>query len=204
MHSFSPEDMTSKAWSKLIKGSIIPRPIAWITTQNKDNVINAAPFSYFNIFTPTILAVSIQYDPTQRKDTARNLIDRKEAVVHIPDKALLAQMDQTSAPLPSNESEIELAGLHIVASDLVQPPGIQEAKVRIETKLEAHIPLTVKDSDAIETELFLLRIVKAHLAADIYDVTTGYVDSEKLDPVARLGGPDYSIIDKIKDFKRNF
>lgn len=90
-----------------MKGSVIPRPIAWITTLNEIASVNLAPFSFFNVISPTLLAVSFQKTNDKQKDTFLNLVREKEAVIHIVDESLLEVMDQTSASLAVNESEVD-------------------------------------------------------------------------------------------------
>ena len=76
---------------KFLIGSIIPRPIAFVTTQSEDGVVNAAPFSYFNIVSsnPPMISVSVQRRNGMMKDTARNATNGKEFVVHIVDQLIL-------------------------------------------------------------------------------------------------------------------
>src|SRR5699024_3911685 len=81
--------------SKLLKGSVIPRPIAWISTLNETGTLNLAPFSYFNVVSSTMMIVSFMRMEASQKDTFVNLMREKEAVVHIVDYSLLEKMDET-------------------------------------------------------------------------------------------------------------
>ncbi|MDI9490705.1 MAG: flavin reductase family protein [Clostridiaceae bacterium] len=198
------KNLDSKTRQKIVQGSVIPRPIAWLTTLNTDNSINLAPFSYFTMLSSTMVGVSIQRVAGKQKDTARNLLRTKEAVIQIPDRSLLKLMDLSAKPLDENHSEIDLTGLTTVASDLVKVPGLQDAKIRMEAFLETSIPLEDYNKQEIEADLFLLRIEAAHLADTVYDQDKNYVLHENLEPLARLAGPNYATINTITDFQRQF
>ncbi len=198
------KNLDSKTRQKIVQGSVIPRPIAWLTTLNTDNSINLAPFSYFTMLSSTMVGVSIQRVAGKQKDTARNLLRTKEAVIQIPDRSLLKLMDLSAKPLDENHSEIDLTGLTTVASDLVKVPGLQDAKIRMEAFLETSIPLEDYNKQEIEADLFLLRIEAAHLADTVYDQDKNYVLHENLEPLARLAGPNYATINTITDFQGQF
>ena len=198
------KNLDSKTRQKIVQGSVIPRPIAWLTTLNTDNSINLAPFSYFTMLSSTMVGVSIQRVAGKQKDTARNLLRTKEVVIQIPDRSLLKLMDLSAKPLDENHSEIDLTGLTTVASDLVKVPGLQDAKIRMEAFLETSIPLEDYNKQEIEADLFLLRIEAAHLADTVYDQDKNYVLHENLEPLARLAGPNYATINTITYFQRQF
>ncbi|HTG71613.1 MAG TPA: flavin reductase family protein, partial [Candidatus Udaeobacter sp.] len=135
MLSIDPNSQSVQDNYKLLIGSIVPRPIAFVTTQSSEGVLNAAPFSFFNIVTanPPMVAVSVQRKPGGiQKDTARNAAAAGEFVVHISDESYIGAINVTAANLPPEESEVELSGLTAVASDLVSVPGIAEARSRME------------------------------------------------------------------------
>src|SRR5690606_20166550 len=122
---------------KFLIGSVIPRPVAFVTSLSKDGVLNGAPFSYFNIVSsnPPLISLSVQRSKGERKDTARNIIQTGEFVVHIVDEDHVKKINETAASLPADESEIEYAGLTPVKSDIVSVAGIKEAKIRMECVL---------------------------------------------------------------------
>lgn len=197
------DQLTGKQRSKILKGSVVPRPIAWITTKNEDGSINLAPFSYFSLLSPSLISVSfIRGEAGKAKDTLHNLLREKEAVVHIPDRSLIEAVDRTSDPLPPDHSEVTLAGLELIPGTAVGTPGIREARIRLEAVLEHHLPLTGYDETSLEADLVILRVKYAHLREDIYDPETEYISHEALDPLARLGGPHYASSQVIADFTR--
>ncbi|MCM3339728.1 flavin reductase family protein [Paenibacillus sp. MER TA 81-3] len=201
MISIDPAMQSERDNYKLLIGSVIPRPIAFVTTLSQDGVLNAAPFSYFSIVssTPPMLSVSVQRKNGVMKDTARNAIEMGALVIHIVDEAAIAAVNETAANLPPHESEVELAGLTPVASETIAVPGIAEAKVRMECVLERSIPLG--GTGEIPTcDLLIARIVRFQIADDIYD--NGRIDPEKLNPVSRLAGSYYSTLGKLFSIER--
>ena len=103
MISLDPADLSERDSYKLLIGSIIPRPIAFVTTLSKSGVLNAAPYSYFNIVTanPPMISISAQRRNGERKDTARNAIENGQFVVHISDESNIAKINETAASVPS-------------------------------------------------------------------------------------------------------
>lgn len=118
MLSIDPATITERENYKFLIGSIIPRPIAFVTSISKDGVLNGAPFSYFNIVSanPPMISLSIQRSAGRQKDTARNIIESKEFVVHIVDEQNVAEVNKTAAALPPDQSEIDLTNLTPVES----------------------------------------------------------------------------------------
>lgn len=200
MISLDPTDLTSRDNYKLLIGSVVPRPIAFITSKTKQNVINGAPFSYFNIVTarPPMISVSVGRKDGKMKDTSRNIKQYNEFVVHIVDETNIESVNLTSASLPSHESEINFANLTLVDSDIVSVPGIKESKVRFECKLE-HI-IELGDEKLINTDLIIGRIVRYHINENIY--ADGKININKLQAMSRLAGADYATIGDIHTIER--
>lgn len=199
MYHFKTSDLTEKQQYKFLTGSVIPRPIAWITSLNKKaDIVNAAPFSFFSVASNQIplLTVSILRSNGQAKDTAINIIDQKEAVVHIVSRDLTEAMNETSAPLSSEESELDRTNLSLVDSSTVTVPGIKEALIRFETTLYQHIPIK-SDDGVVLTDHFLLRVTDVHLDPSVYDPEKEYILPEELHPIARLSGNAYTQIGSI-------
>ncbi len=98
MLSIEPSALTERDTYKFLIGSVVPRPIAFVTTRNGET-INAAPFSYFNIVSsePPLLSVSVQRKNGVMKDTARNAVTTEELVIHIVDETNVALINETAA-----------------------------------------------------------------------------------------------------------
>lgn len=193
MITIDPQSITNTDNYKLITGSIIPRPIAFVTSMSATGVLNAAPFSYFNIVAsdPPILGISVVRKSGEMKDTARNVTEGKELVVHIVHEELTEQMNHTAASLPSDQSELELTTLHTIASEKIAVPGIAEALVRFECRLEQHVPIS-NDAGEIVQDLLLVRIVCYHFDEKVIDPEHFYIHADMLKPVARLAGNNYA------------
>jgi flavin reductase (DIM6/NTAB) family NADH-FMN oxidoreductase RutF len=192
MLSIDPTSQSVQDNYKLLIGSIVPRPIAFVTTQSSEGVLNAAPFSFFNIVTanPPMVAVSVQRKPGGvQKDTARNAAAAGEFVVHISDEGYIEAINVTAANLPPEESEVELAGLTAVASDLVSVPGIAEARIRMECVMEQSLPLGGSETSPA-CDLLIGRVVRFHVDEALYE--NGRISAEMLKPVSRLAGSDYA------------
>lgn len=195
MKFINPKENTNRDNYKLLIGTIIPRPVAFATTRSKDGIINAAPFSYFNIVSsaPPMISIGVIRDTDEPKDTAKNIKEMKEFVVHIVDSDNVEEVIKTAMNLPYGESEMDLTKLTLVPSTKVKVPGIKESKVRFEVELEDIFE--IKDGEKIVTDLVIGRIVGFHILEDIlYD---GKIDPLKLDPVARLAGSNYSKLGEI-------
>ena len=122
---------------KLLAGLVAPRPIAWVTSQDEEGRVNAAPFSFFNVFgtkPPIVGFAPGDRSPGVPKDTARNIRRTGEFVVNLVDEATAEAMNLTAAELPHGESELEYAGLTAAPSLRVSPPRIAEAPVALECR----------------------------------------------------------------------
>jgi flavin reductase (DIM6/NTAB) family NADH-FMN oxidoreductase RutF len=200
MHYLDPKDLTQRENYKLLIGSIIPRPVAVVSTQSPDGIVNIAPFSFFNIVSsePVILSLAIQRKEGELKDTARNLLATKEAVVHILDQTNVQEANKTAALLPADQSELTVSGFTTTTSKMIAVPGLKEASVRLETILHQHVP--IKKDQQTTADLLLLEVVGYQIAEDVYQ--DGKIDPRALQAVSRLAGNSYATIGEIFDIKR--
>ncbi|MER2003601.1 flavin reductase family protein [Enterococcus casseliflavus] len=200
MHYLDPKNLTQRENYKLLIGSIIPRPVAVVSTQSADGIVNIAPFSFFNIVSsePVILSLAIQRKEGELKDTARNLLATKEAVVHILDQTNVQEANKTAALLPADQSELTVSGFTTTTSKMIAVPGLKEASVRLETILHQHVP--IKKDQQTTADLLLLEVVGYQIAEDVYQ--DGKIDPCALQAVSRLAGNSYATIGEIFDIKR--
>jgi flavin reductase (DIM6/NTAB) family NADH-FMN oxidoreductase RutF len=198
--SIDPGTLTERENYKFLIGSIIPRPIAFVTTQSQDGILNGAPFSYFNIVSsnPPLISLSIQRSAGKQKDTARNIIETKEFVIHMVDEQNVEKVNQTAASLPPDQSELELAQLTPVESVKISVPGVKEAKIRMECTL-AHL-LELGDEESPGCDFIIGKVVQFHIDSDIYK--NGRIDAKGLAAVSRLAGTDYAKIGEIFSIER--
>lgn len=195
MIHFSPDDLSERDNYKFLIGSIIPRPIALITSVSKEDVLNIAPFSYFNIVTsnPPIVSVALQRKNGELKDTARNILEKEEAVIHIVDNVNVDDANETAANLAEDESELDRTKFTTIPSNTVDIPSLEEARIRFEVELEKHVLL---ENDGVPSvDLMLLKIKEYHIDEDIYE--DGRIDPRGLGAISRLAGHDYAEIGHI-------
>lgn len=200
MISIDPSAISERENYKFLTGSIIPRPIAFVTTISTEGIINAAPFSYFNIVSsnPPMISLSVQRSDGKLKDTARNILELKEFVVHIVDQENVEEVNKTAITLPYNHSEMEFTNLTAVDSEKISVLGVLEAKVRMECILERSVELGGTDSPGCD--LIIGKVVQYHIQNEIYE--KGRIDPDKLGAVSRLAGANYAKIGEIFSIER--
>jgi flavin reductase (DIM6/NTAB) family NADH-FMN oxidoreductase RutF len=167
---------------KLLVALVVPRPIALVSTRSPAGVDNAAPFSFFNLVgdDPPIVIVSVDRKGSGAvKDTARNILQTREFVVHMVDEPLLARMHRCSEEFPADTSEFDAAGLTRTPSVRIAPPRIAEAPVALECRLHSHIEFERRD-------LMVGEALWLHVREGIVDPATLRVDGDRYAPVGRL------------------
>lgn len=167
---------------KLLTSLVVPRPIALITSVSASGVVNAAPFSFFNVLAdePPIVIVSIEDRASgPMKDTARNILERKEFVVNLVDEDIAVQMHGCSNDMAPEVSELAAVGLTPVASASIGPPRILEAPASLECTLHSEI--------SIEKRRILVGLVRhLHVRDGLVDPQTLRIDMSRYHPVGRL------------------
>lgn len=189
--------LTERENYKLLIGSIIPRPVAVVSTLTEKGNLNIAPFSYFNIVSsnPPIVSLAVQRKNEQMKDTAKNILIRKEAIIQVLDEQNVVEVNKTATTLPQEESELTLTNLTTKINRNGSIPPINESKIVFETDLYDH--LEIKNEQEVTADLFLLKIHTYQLNEEVYDPVSGKIDPKKLQPVSRLAGNDYATLGKI-------
>ncbi len=170
---------------KLMIGTIVPRPIALVTTVDPQGRVNAAPFSFFNCLSadPPILALGIENHPDMAfKDTAFNIRMTEEFTVNIVSMAIAEAMHVCAVDFPPGVDELREAGLTAAPGTAVASPWIREAPAAFECR--RHMTLELGKS----RQIVLGEIVHAHYRADVVDPERLLVDPARLDAIARLGG----------------
>ncbi|MCT9096795.1 flavin reductase family protein [Haloarchaeobius sp. HME9146] len=170
---------------RTLSGSVVPRPIAWVSTTSEDGVDNLAPFSFFTVaaIDPPILVFAPVDGPDGLKDTPRNVRDTGELVVNIVTDDTVEAMNQTAATLPADESEFDQSGASRAESTRVSPPRVAESPIAFECEL-------YDLQDVGSSSLILAEVVYVHVADAV--TTDSKVDVEKLDAVGRMAGSWYA------------
>ena len=164
---------------KLLSAVVLPRPIAWVTTLSPEGVLNAAPFSFFNLMgsDPAIVVLGVG----EQKDTGRNIQLTREFVIQIVTEALAGPMNQTAIDFPADRDEVEHAGLHTEPSVLLKVPRIAESPVHMECR-------HVSTLEIGKTRIIVGEVVHLHIADEFYDAASGHVKTEKLAAIGRMHG----------------
>ena len=203
---FDPHVIDSTAMYKLLIGSVVPRPIAWVSSVDADGVRNLAPFSYFMAITHDPPTVAFSSGPRGadigggvrgKKDTLHNVEVTREFVVNVVDDALAEAMNVTSGDYAADVDEFTKAGLEAASSVKVRAPRVAAAPVSMECRLARVIPV-----GNLPHHLIVGEIVHMHVRDDVYDPATGRLDMHRLKPVGRLAGHLYTHVHDIFEMKR--
>jgi flavin reductase (DIM6/NTAB) family NADH-FMN oxidoreductase RutF len=182
-------DLEPRLRYKLLCSLVVPRPIAWVTSVSAEGVVNAAPFSFFNVFSedPALVVLGVQHkaDGTA-KDTSRNIAATGEFVVNVVGEVVAEAMNLTAVDFPSGESEPNIVGLELAPSTLVKPPRLADAPAALECRRA--VGLTFGPG----RELIVGEVLGVHARAGIVDPETLSVDFDALRPVGRLAGNGYA------------
>jgi flavin reductase (DIM6/NTAB) family NADH-FMN oxidoreductase RutF len=177
---FDPQVIDSAAMYKLLIGSVVPRPIAWVSSVDAEGVRNLAPFSYFMAIThdpPTIAFSSgprgaeIGGGVRGKKDTLHNVEVTREFVVNVVDDALAEAMNVTSGDYTPDVDEFTQAGLVAAPSVKVKPPRVAAAPVNMECRLAQIIPV-----GNLPHHLIVGEIVHMHVRDDVFEMKRPAVD----------------------------
>src|SRR6476620_11730924 len=186
---FDFEEMSPLERYKLLLATVLPRPIAWITTKDAGGGINAAPFSFFNVFgnDPATVGVGIgSKAPGEPKDTRANIRANEQFVVNLVPFSLAQQMRVTSIAFPKGVEEPPEAGLSLAPSERVSVPRIAQAPVSMECTFMQEVVLG-------SFSLVLGQILLIHVQDEaVIDRTRQYVDASKLDLIGRMEGAWYT------------
>lgn len=174
---------------RLLSSSVVPRPIAWITTIDGDGVVNIAPFSCFNLmgYDPPLVAIGVQSHPDgRRKDTYRNIAANRELVVNLVPEREVAAMEVTAREAPPGTSEADVAGIALAPSLHVAPPRIAAAPVSLECRLFEFA--AVNDAQAI----VIAEVISATvLDPFVIDRARGDIDTPAMALLGRMEGPGW-------------
>ena len=183
---FDFETLSTQERYKLLVSTVVPRPIAWVVTQDPAGVLNAAPYSFFNVFSadPPVMVIGIGgRKPGDVKDTGQNIRETGQFTVCLVNHDTSAQMNITAIDFPPEVDEIAEAGLTTAPSTRIKPPRIAESPVAFEC--ERYMVLELNTDRA----LVLGRVVAMHVRDDcVLDAARCYIDTPKLDLIGRMHG----------------
>lgn len=189
-HSHDFSKLAVREIYRILVASIVPRPIAFVTTADENGVTNLAPFSFFNGVSsnPPCLAFSIARMPDgSKKDTLVNLEKNGEFVVNTAEEEIADRVNAASESLPYGVSELERIGLNAIPSTWIRPPRVAESAIQMECRLEKTVE--IGEAGAGGATLVIGRILGVHVADRV--IENGEIRYEKLKPVARLGRDEW-------------
>ena len=183
---FDFETLSSQERYKLLVSTIVPRPIAWVVTQDLEGRLNAAPYSFFNVFSgepPLLIIGSGGRKPGDAKDTGHNIRETGQFTVCLVNHDTSAQMNVTAIDFPPEIDEIAEAGLTTAPSTRIKPPRIAESPVALECERFMGVDL------GVDRTLVIGRVVAMHVRDDcVLDAARCYIDTPKLDLIGRMHG----------------
>jgi flavin reductase (DIM6/NTAB) family NADH-FMN oxidoreductase RutF len=185
---FDPEKISPLDNYKLLVGTVVPRPIAFVSTISPEGVRNLAPFSFFTVASsnPPVVCFTTSFREP-RKDTLVNIRATGEFVLNIVSMEFAEKMNATAAEFPYGVDEFAMSGLTPVAADLVRPARVAEAHVNMECKL---LQIVEVSNQPLGGTLILGQVVRFHIDDAIMDGAR--IDPAKLDAVGRMAGNTYA------------
>ncbi len=195
MRTLNPSEQSPQDTYKLLVGSVVPRPIAFVSSMDEHGVRNLAPFSFFTVasanppivcFCPMVRGASkSNLQPT--KDTLRNIIATREFVLNIVSEEFAAKMNACSEEVPPEVDEFELSGLTPLASELVRPPRVAESQVQMECRLEQIVHVS---TEPMGGSLVLGEVLRFHIRESLLD--NFKIDPDQLQAIGRMAGATYT------------
>jgi flavin reductase (DIM6/NTAB) family NADH-FMN oxidoreductase RutF len=179
--------LTPRERYKILIGTVVPRPIALVTTTDAEGRANAAPFSFFNCLSadPAIIALGVEIRPDGTpKDTGRNIRDRGVFTVNIVSDAMAEAMNICAIPFAAGTDELAHAGLAVLPGTAIDCPRIAMAPAALECRLHSFLEI------GSSREIILGEVVHAHIRADAVDERL-HIDPTMIDAVGRMGGHGY-------------
>ncbi len=198
--TLDPKDFPPNKFVGYLQSAVVPRPIAFVSTIDKEGNVNLSPFSFFNVFSinPPILIFS----PSRRvrdnstKHTLENVREIDEVVVNMVNFAMVEQTSLASIEFPKGVNEFEKAGFTAIASEKVKPPRVKESPVSFECKVKNVISLGDQGGAG---NLVVCEVILMHIQEEVLN-QEGSIDPLKLDTVARMGGDYYCRVNQQSIF----
>jgi len=198
----NPSELPHNEVYKLMIGSIVPRPIAWVSTIDENGLPNLAPFSFFTAVCskpPTVVfCPGVRGTDSGQKDTLHNIRTTGEFVINFVTEPLAEQMNITATELPAHVNEFERAGLTPQASLLVRPPRVAESPIHYECKLREIVVISDEPGGG---NLVIGTVVHMHYDELVWR-EGNHIDLVAYQAIGRLAGAGYCRVNDFFDMKR--
>ncbi|WP_406637513.1 flavin reductase family protein [Amycolatopsis sp. WGS_07] len=188
---FDPAQLAPNAFYRLLTATVVPRPIAWVSSTSRDGVDNLAPHSFFTVASaaPAVL----QFTSVGRKDTLRNVEATRQFVVNLAPEPLFEQINATGADFPPELSEFDEAGLTREPSLKVRPPRVAESPVAFECELHSTVGFG-------RSTVVFGRVVHLAVSEEVLDGDHPLID--RLRPLSRLGRDEWGTVGGVRELAR--
>ncbi|MEZ4668666.1 MAG: flavin reductase family protein [Anaerolineae bacterium] len=198
----NPADLRHHEVHKLMSGSIVPRPIAWVSTRSTDGIPNLAPFSFFTAVCsapPTVLfCVSTRDISLSQKDTLTNILETGEYIINFVSEPLAEAMNITAVEAPPDVNEFERAELVAEMGTVVNVPRVAASPIHFECKLNQIVTISDQPGGG---NIVIGTIVHMHFDDSVYR-EGNYVDVSAFQPIGRLSGTRYSRVNDFFELQR--
>ncbi|MDN5858836.1 MAG: flavin reductase family protein [Pseudonocardia sp.] len=191
-----PEQLGHRAFYKILTATVVPRPIAWVSSRSADGVVNLAPHSFFTV--SCVDPPMVQFTSVGRKDSLRNVLATGEFVVCLAPEWLFEQVNATGTNFPPEIDEFDAVGLTSEPSATVAPPRVAESPVALECRL--HQALELGDSTVVIGRVQHAAVTAATFDGDVAEGGLPRIDA--LRPLARLGRDQWSTIGEVREISR--
>jgi flavin reductase (DIM6/NTAB) family NADH-FMN oxidoreductase RutF len=195
------EEMPHKDVYKLLIGSVLPRPIAFVSTRSKAGIDNLAPFSFFTVICanpPTVCFSIMRKGPAaQKKDTLTNIEETREFVINVVDESYVAAMNACSEEFEPDISEFIHSGLTPVPSVAVTPPRVGESPISLECRLKQIVEISAEPGGG---SLVIGTVVRIVVRDDLYE--NGRIVTERWHPLGRMAGATFARVTDTFEMER--
>ena len=185
---YAPSDLTPRDRYKVLTSFVLPRPIAWVTTIGETGVVNAAPFSFFNVFCedpPLCMFAANRRSDGRPKDTQVNIARTGEFVVNMTDEPLALAMHESSGDFPPDIGEPDHLGLKLAPSARIAVPRLADAPFAMECK-------TWKTIDVNGDRMLIMgEGIQFHIRDELWDPEAMRVHMDRYHPIGRMFADRY-------------
>ncbi|MGW7006827.1 flavin reductase family protein [Streptomyces sp. NPDC054933] len=188
---FDPETMDRQSFYRLLTATVVPRPIAWVSTLSGDGVANLAPHSFYTI--ASVRPPIVQFTSVGRKDSLRNVEETGEFVVNFAPEQLFEQINATATDFPRGMSEFDEVGVAREPSVRVKPPRVAASPVALECEL--HSTLRFGDSTVV-----FGRVVHAAVSESV--LSDSHPEVREMRPLTRLGKEEWGTLGDVLEISR--
>ena len=183
---------------------VVPRPVAWVLSENETGELNLAPYSYFSAVCSDPPVIMISVGPAKpdgsEKDTYRNIMSKKQFVIHIAGSDMANEVTQSSASLDHGVSEVEHCGLELETIEGFSLPRVKGPKIALACSLYQQQDIGNNNQHLIFGEIEKIWVDDAVVTTD--DKGRAKIDAVKVDPLGRLGGTEYETFGQVLSVPR--